>query len=161
MRRALASLAMVAIASVALAACETATAPRFAVERQYPSADETARAFLTKLASGGDVERDPRAGPAFASGKLDARLRAVRALFPKAAPASIKVATWGVSARSDGGTAAELTYAWKWPHQTLLVRTALVRGTGDERWFVTGVEARRKSRGPALASAGDLPPAKS
>ena len=153
MRQGLAAMAGV-LALGLLAGC--AAAPRYATETGYPTADETARAFLAEVASGADVARDPRAGPQFADAKVPERLRAVRALIPKSTPTRVEPTGWRVSGRSDDGTAAELSYAWSYPHQKLVMRAVLHREHGDERWFVTGVEARRAgTKAHGLATVGE------
>jgi hypothetical protein len=137
-----------------LAGC--AEAPKYAATQiTFPSADETARAFLAAVASGEDVASDPRAGPQFAAGATPARLRAVRALIPKAAPTRVDAVGWRMSGRSDDGLIAELSYAWSYPHQKLLMRAVLHREHDAERWVVTGVEARRTGKTRGLASIGD------
>ena len=152
MRKGLAAMAGV-LALGLLAACVT---PRYTTETSYPTADETARAFLAEVASGADVARDPRAGPQFADAKVPEHLRAVRALIPKATPTRVDAVGWRVTGRSDDGMAAELSYAWSYPHQKLVMRAVLHREHGDERWFVTGVEARRAgTKAHGLATVGE------
>jgi hypothetical protein len=154
MRRGLAAMAGV-LALGLLAGCAGAPA-RFATEIQFPNADETARAFLAEVASGADVARDPRAGPQFAAVKTAERLRAVRALIPKALPTRVEAVGWRMTGRSDDGLVAELSYAWSYPHQKLVMRAVLHREHDAERWVVTGVEARRTgAKTHGLASVGD------
>jgi hypothetical protein len=150
-RRGLAAIAGV-FALGCLAAC--ATSPKLASGVTYPTADETARAILAEVASGADVARDPRVGPQFADVKAAEHLRAIRKLIPKALPTHVEAAGWRMKGASDDGATAELTYSWAYPHQTLLMRAILHREHNEQRWTVTGVQARRTGHNHALAAIG-------
>jgi hypothetical protein len=156
MRLGLAAVAGV-LALGLLAGC--AGTPRYATETPTPNTDTIARAFLAKVASGADVAHDPRAGPQFAGDKAAERLRAVRALIPKSTPTSVEAVGWRMVGRSDDGATAELSYAWSYPHQKLLMRAVLHREHDAEVWTVTGVEARRTGRQHGLAVVGEAPQA--
>ena len=139
-----------------LAGCAS---PRYAAETPYPGADETARAFLAEVALGVDVAHDPRAGPQFAADMAPERLRAVRALIPKSTPTRVEAVGWRMTGRTDDGSTAELSYAWSYPHQTLLMRAVLHREHDEQVWTVTGVEARRTGHLHGLAVVGEAPQA--
>jgi hypothetical protein len=145
-----------ALALGCLAGCAS---PRYAAESTVPGADETARAFLAEIASGADVVHDPRAGPQFAGVKVAERLRAVRALIPKSTPTRVEAVGWRVVGRTDDGATTELSYAWSYPHQTLLMRAVLHREHNAQAWTVTGVEARRTGHLHGLAVVGEAPQA--
>jgi hypothetical protein len=155
MRQGLAAIAGV-FALGCLAGCAS---PRFATETPVPGADETARAFLAEIASGADVVHDPRAGPQFGGVKVAERLRAVRALIPKATPTRVEAVGWRMVGRNDDGATTELSYAWSYPHQKLVMRAVLHREHDEQRWTVTGVEARRTGRLHGLAVVGEAPQA--
>ena len=153
MRQRLAAMASV-LALGLLSACATSFTPKYATEISYPNADETARAVLMEVASGADVANDPRTGPQLSGDKAAERLRAIRALLPKTLPTRVEAAGWRMKGRSDDGATAELSYAWSYPHQTMLLRAVLHRDHGEQRWRVTGVEARRTGgKNHALAAA--------
>ena len=143
----------------ALGCLASCASPRFATETPVPGADETARAFLAEIASGADVVHDPRAGPQFAGAKVAERLRAVRALIPKATPTRVEAVGWRMTGRNDDGATTELSYAWSYPHQKLVMRAVLHREHDEQRWTVTGVEARRTGHLHGLAVVGEAPQA--
>ena len=149
---------LAAIASVFALGCLTAcaTTPKLGAVATYPSADETARAILAEVASGADVAHDPRVGPQFADDKAAEHLRAVRKLIPKALPSHVEAAGWRMKGRSDDGATAELTYSWAYPHQKLLMRAVLHREHNEQRWTVTGIEARRPGKKRVLAAVGQV-----
>ncbi|HWE44803.1 MAG TPA: hypothetical protein VG407_02155 [Caulobacteraceae bacterium] len=156
MRQGLAAIAgVIALGCLSGALAGCATAPKLA-SVTFPTADETARAILAEVASGADVARDPRVGPQFADNKAAEHLRALRRLIPKALPIRVAAAGWRMTGRSDDGATADLTYSWAYPHQTLLMRAVLHREHDEQRWTVTGVQARRAGRNHALAAVGQI-----